>query len=171
MHNPFALLTTELMEAMLQEPKFFVRELYIRGQGTGSNKNIVPFLFTYYHKDSDVENHRAQYHFSQLKNDKYAFLYDSERPFHKERLLIAASQPSPYKCYVNLLLKKWKPPLVVRQQLHIYMQRRFKNWNNHQTNVQLKDRFGKLFLILSWELNQVEVPLEEIEKTGLCATI
>ena len=168
MHNPFAILTVELMEAMLKEPKLFVREYYKRGND--DNNNFIPILFTYYNKDRDMERHRADYHYTQLKKDKYAFLYDSENPEHKERLLKAATQPLPYQCYVNLLMKKWSPPLSLRQQLNKYILKNFNDWNNHKTNIQLKDRFGKLFLIVSWELNRVEIPLEEIENFKPCVT-
>lgn len=168
MHNPFALLTVELMEAMLKEPKLFVREYYKRAK---DDKNaLIPILFTYYNKERDMERHRAEYHYAQLKKDKYVFLYDSEEPEHQERLLKAASQPLPYECYVNLLIKKWNPPLLLRRQLNKYMLQNFKDWNNHKTNIQLKDRFGKLFLIASWDLSRVEIPLEEIENSAPCVT-
>lgn len=156
------------MEAMLKEPKLFVREHYMRAKD--DEKAFIPILFTYYNKERDMERHRADYHYAQLKKDNYAFLYDSENPEHKERLLKAAAQPLPYQCYVNLLLKKWSPPLLLRRQLNKYMLQNFKDWNNHKTNIQLKDRFGKLFLIASWELNRVEIPLEEIENSAPCVT-
>lgn len=171
MHNPLALMNVELMEAMLKEPKLFVREYYGRGRGTETADASIPLLFTYYNKERDMERHRADYHYAQLKKDKYAFLYDSEKPEHQERLLKAAAQPVPYQCYVNLLMKKWSPPLPLRRQLNKYMLVNFKDWNNHKTNIQLKDRFGKLFLIVSWELNRVEIPLEEIENFVPCVTI
>lgn len=168
MHNPFVLLTVELMNAMLKEPKLFVREHYMRAKD--DEKAFIPILFTYYNKERDMERHRADYHYAQLKKDNYAFLYDSENPEHKERLLKAAAQPLPYQCYVNLLMKKWSPPLLLRRQLNKYMLQNFKDWNNHKINIQLKDRFGKLFLIVSWELNRVEIPLEEIENSAPCVT-
>lgn len=168
MHNPFALLTVELMEAMLKEPKLFVREYYARGIMNMHNEQTIPLLFTYYNKERDMERHRADYHFAQLKNDKYAFLYDSENAQHKERLLKAAARPAPYQCYINLLMKKWSPPVTVRKQITQYMLHKFADWNHHKTNIQLKDRFGKLFLILSWDLSRVEVPLEEIESFVPC---
>ncbi|WP_407523617.1 hypothetical protein PDL71_17510 [Lacibacter sp. MH-610] len=168
MQNPFALLTVELMEAMLKEPKLFVRELYARGKRSATGDQTIPLLFTYYNKERDMERHRADYHYAQLKKDNYAFLYDSENPEHRERLLKAAAQPLPYQCYVNLLMKKWNPPLSLRRQLNTYMLNNFKDWNNHKTNIQLKDRFGKLFLIVSWEMNRVEIPLEEIENFTPC---
>jgi hypothetical protein len=170
MHNPFASITIELMEAMLKEPKLFVREHYSRGIENVNEAQTIPLLFTYYNKERDMERHRAHYHLAQLKKDKYAFLYDSENTEHKERLLRAAAQPMPYKCYVNLLMKKWSPPATLRTQLTQYMLHKFADWNHPKTNIQLKDRFGKLFLILSWDLSRVEVPLEEIESFVPCVT-
>lgn len=73
MHNPFALLTVELMEAMLKEPKLFVRELYARGKRSATGDQTIPLLFTYYNKERDMERHRADYHYAQLKKTTMHF--------------------------------------------------------------------------------------------------
>jgi hypothetical protein len=173
MHNPLALLTTPLMEAMLKEPKLFVREHYPRGFDHFDVQGTIPLLFTYYEKTKDVEYNRAHFHFRQLKEDAYAFIYDSENPLHRERLLKAASQPSPYKCYTNLLLAEWKAPAYLRTKMHNYMLHHLSWWNYNKTNslhVHLKDRYGKLFLQMSWKGNHAEVLLDDIENFSPCAT-
>lgn len=171
MHNPLAKLTVPLIQAMLNEPRHFVRQSYPRAKE--ENENRIPLLFTYYDKDKDMERHRAHYHFAQLKKDHAAFLYDSDNAAHRERLLKAAAQPLPYACYVNLLPKEWSPPLYLRNQIDAYMLHHLKYHTKEKaqsTSIHLKDRFGKLFLVLRWKGNRAEVPLEEIENFRVCVT-
>ena len=53
------------------------------------------------------------------------------------------------------------------------MQQHFPWWNYNKTqqlHIHLKDKYGKLFLQLSWKANRAEVLLEEIENVTICAT-
>lgn len=173
MHNPFSLISVQLMEAMLKEPTFFVREYYYRGFDHFDDPGKIPLLLTYYQKEKDTEYTRAFFHHRQIAADHYAFLYDTEIPEHRERLLTAATQPSPYKIYINLLPAPWAPPHWLRNRIHEYMQHHLNWWNYNKTNslhIHLNDRYGKLFLLLSWKGNSTEVLLEEIENFRACAT-
>lgn len=173
MHNPLALLSPQLMRAMMKEPKLFVREYYQRGHVHFDASGTIPLLLTYYEKEKDVEYNRAHFHMQQLQEDRYAFLYDSENMQHQKRLLLAAAQPSPYKIYTNVLVAEWKAPPFLRTKIHTYMQHHFSWWNYTKTNslhIHLKDRYGKLFLQLSWKGNHAEVLLDEIENFRLCVT-
>ena len=173
MHNPFALISPRLMEAMLQEPTFFVREYYPRGHDHFDEPGTIPLLLTYYQKDKDTEYTRALFHYRQLKADRFAFLFNSEVPDHQQRLLTAATQPQPCKIYINLLPAPWAPPHWLRTNIHAYMQHNLSWWNYSKSNslhIHLNDRYGKLFLLLGWKGNSAEVPLEEIENFRPCVT-
>ena len=173
MYNPLAEISTPIMETMLKEPKLFVREYYPRGFSHYHAPGTIPLLLTYYEKDKAVEASRALFHLRQLELDKYLFLYDSENPDHQNRLRIAATQIQPYKIYINLLIKEWEPPAFLKTKIHTYMQHHFAWWNYSKTNslhIHLKDRYGKLFLQLSWKANQAEVLLDEVENFRPCVT-
>jgi hypothetical protein len=85
--------------------------------------------------------------------------------------LKAAAQPLSYKCYINLLTAEWKAPAYLRTKIHNYMLHHLSWWNYDKTNslhVHLKDRYGKLFLLLSWKGNRAEVLLDDIENFSPC---
>lgn len=161
------------MEAMFKDSKLFVREYYPRGHDHFDEPGTVPLLLTYYEKDTPIEYNRAHFHIRQLQEDRYAFLYDSENAEHQKRLVTAATQPPPYKIYINLLTAEWKAPSYLRSKIHSYMQCHFSWWHYNKTNslhIHLKDRYGKLFLLLSWKGNSAEVLLDEVENFSVCAT-
>lgn len=173
MHNPLAQLTPPLLEAMLKEPKLFVREYYPRGHDHFEEPGTVPLLLTYYEKETAIDYNRAHFHIGQLQEDRYAFLYDGENAAHQKRLFTAATQPPPYKIYMNLLTTEWKPPSYLRTKIHHYMQTHLSWWNYSKTNslhIHLKDRYGRLFLQLSWKGNRTEVLLDDVENLSVCAT-
>jgi len=116
---------------------------------------------------------RAFFHYRQVQQNHYSYLYDSENAEHRQRLWIAATQPPPCKVYINLLPAPWAPPNELRAAIHAYMKEHFRWWNYnqaHSLHIQLNDRYGKMFLLLSWKGKSAEVPLEEIELFRPCAT-
>lgn len=173
MYNPLALLTPPLVSVLIKSPKLFVREYYKRGLPADSSKIVLPFLLTCYDKENDVEQSRALFHFKQLEGKRYACLYDSENKEDCRKLLVAASQPEGYAVFINMLTVKWVPPFFLRNKIHTYMQHHLPWWNYNKINqlhIHLKDRYGKLYIQLSWKANKAEVILEEIENSTVCAT-
>ena len=169
MYNPLAKLTPALLEAMLATPKLFVRQSYARGIPITDDPNSIALLFTYYEKDDPIEKNRANIHLAQLQKDPYCFLYDSEDPTHHERLQLAAAATAPYLVYTNLLYQQWKAPPWLRKKIHDYMLQDYPWWNYGKTNqlhIHLKDRYGFLYLQLSWKAHKAEVLLEEVEGFG-----
>jgi len=167
MYNPFAVITPELMNSILKQPKLFVRQHYPRGSDHSDNDKTTGLLLTYYYKEDHIEVNRAHFHMQQLADDQYRFLYDSEKEEHRERLIQAASQPAGYKIYLNLLPKTWKPSVLLRRKIHGYMQHNLPWWDyntNNKLHIHLKDRYGKLYLLLGWKGNKADVLLENIEK-------
>lgn len=168
MHNPFIPLSDKILEALMQEPMLFVREAYPRGNASYGNHEHTCLLLTYYDKRNDLERNRALFHVQQLKHDRMVFLYDSENEEHRSRLYKAAMQPPPFKVYINILETEWRPETSLRNQIHAYVSNHLKRDNNHQIkklHIQLKDRYGKLFLVLTWKGNRTEVLLDTIETT------
>jgi hypothetical protein len=166
-YNPLALISPQLIKAMINEPKYFVRQYYTRGQNRSGN---IPLLLTYYEQANHYEANRAQFHMQQIQHDKYRFLYDSKNPQHVQRLLAAATQPQGYAVYTNLLPKAWKPPASLRNKLHLYMQHTKPWWNYKQApqlHIHLKDRYGKLYLLLNWQNHRADVLLNDVENFKL----
>lgn len=171
-YNPYVLLQPPLLEAMLRQPMFLVRQYYARGQHPMHESGTIPLLFTHYiHHEVDTE--RALRHMRLLKKDPYRFLYDSTNPEHREKLFRAATQPAGYAVYVNLLPKAWKPSETLKRKISTYVQQQLPWWQytaKDQLKVTLKDRYGELFLGLLWKHQQTEVNLEAIETFRPCAT-
>lgn len=173
MYNPLAAISDQLIEVMLQSPKLFVREYYPRGLAFEDAPGTIPLLLTYYEKDQPTEVSRAHFHFKQLEQDRYRFLYDSENVAHQARLRRATHCGTTYKIFINLLPHQWEPPDFLKKKIHTYMQHHLPWWNYSKSNslhVHLRDRYGKLFLELSWKANQAEVLLDEVENFRPCVT-
>ena len=169
MLNPYALLTPQILQAMLKQPMLFVRQHYPRGADP-HNPDIIPLLFTHYLIRID-DRERAERHMRLLLKDKYRFLYDSTQQEQLEKLHHAATQPAGYRVYINLLPRKWKPGDALKQKISRYMVERLPWWKyspSDKLNVTLKERYGELYIALLWKGQQTEVHLDEIEKSGVC---
>ena len=172
MLNPYAILTPALLQAMLKQPLYFVRQYYPRGRDTTDSPTTSILLTHYAHHDTDKE--RADRHMRLLMNDRYRFLYNSNDPEHRAKLEIAASQPEGFRVYINLLPKKWKPSDQIKKMVAHYVTGHMPAWRYSpadKLNVTLKERYGELFLALLWKGQQCEVHLDLVENPGLCATI
>jgi len=172
MYNPYVILTPEILNAMLRQPMLFVRQLYERGRDAYED-NTIPLLLTHYgHHETDRE--RAERHMRLLLKDPYRFMYDSTREEDINKLTIAASQPDGYRIYINLLPKEWKAPDRLKIRISNYISQQLPWWNyspSDKLKVTLKERYGLLFLALLWRGQQTEVLLDDIENSGVCATI
>lgn len=172
MYNPYSILTTEILEAMLRQPMYFVRQHFERGINTADKKDTIPLLLTHYiHHETDKE--RAERHMRLLWKDPYRFQYDSSIPAHAEKLRIAATQPKGYKLFINLLPQKWKADEYLKKKINSYVVNKLSWWNYRHPDklgVVMKERFGRLYIGLLWKGQQTEVDLEEIENFNLCVT-
>ena len=165
MYNPFVLLTPQILEAMLRQNMYFVRQYYPRGLGEKDKDGTISLLFSHY-IHYPVEKERSLKHYRVIKDDPFRFIYDTTITGHKEKLRAAAAQPEGYRIYTNLLPKKWVCPLMIRRKLDIYMEERFEWWKfnrNNNLKIQLQDLYGELYLLLNWKGNKVEVILGEVE--------
>lgn len=165
MLNPYVLLTPELLNAMLKQPLYFVRQYYQRGENNFDNTNKIPILLTHY-SHHEIDSERAKRHMRLLWNDRLRFLYDSNNNEHLEKLKIAATQPRGYKIYTNVLVKDWVSPKHIKSKLYYYLTKTLhvdSKLTNENVRIHLKDLFGKLYLIVSWKGTKVEVLLDEIE--------
>ena len=170
-YNPYVLMTPELLRAMLQQPMYFVRQHFPRGKKNAAD-NAIPLLLTHYiHHEVDTE--RAQRHMRLLIHDRYRRLYDSTKTDDRKKLEIAACQPEGYRIYVNLLDRPWKATEKWKKKIDTYIRLHLGYWHytsSGKLEVTLKDRYGDLFLGLSWKHHQTEVHLEDIENVLTCAT-
>ena len=173
MYNPFSLLSVQLLTAMVKSPKLFVREYYERGKPNSHQKTIQPFLLTWYDKEDEVEKSRAYFHLQQLPASSKPYLYDSEHLADYAKLLIAANQPIGFAIYINVLATQWQAPTYLKKCIHQYMLQHLTWWHytkTHQLNLHLKDKYGKLYVQLSWKNNKAEVLLQHIENCTVCVT-
>jgi len=172
MYNPYTLLTKEILDAMLQQPMYFVRQDYPRGSDHFDKERTTSLLLTHYvQKGDDYE--RAARHLRLLMTDKYRFRYDSENSEHLQKLKIAASQPEGYKIYINLLPKAWKANDIFKRKINTYLLHNFPWWNyssKDNLKVTLKERYGNLYIAMLWKGQQTEVDLNEIENILSCVT-
>jgi hypothetical protein len=163
--NPYIFLTPPLLDAMLKQPMYFVRQYYRRGLN-GSESDKIPLLLSHYsHHEIDAE--RAKRHMRLLWNDKFRFMYDTTNKEHMEKLKIAASQPPGYKIYTNVMMKEWAPPRHIRNNIFHYLKNKVPaepNFRNEKLRIQLKDLFGEFYLVINWRETKVEVILDELEK-------
>lgn len=170
MHNPYSLLTTEILSAMIKQKMYFIRQQYDRGKDV-FQVNTIPLLLTHYgHHETDLE--RAERHYRLLWRDRYRYLYDTTKAEDIDKLKIAALQPEGYRIYINLLPKKWKAPDMLKTQIGTYVRNKLPWWNYSPANklkVTLKERYGLLFIVLLWRGQQTEVLLEDIENYRVCA--
>lgn len=171
MYNPYSILTPPILDALLRQPMYFVRQHYPRGLLAGGEK-IVPLLLTHY-PHHEVDRERAERHLRLLMKDPYRCLYDSTDPEQVKRLETAASQPGGFRVYINLLPKKWKAGDGLKIKISRYVKDKLPWWNYSPADklkVTLKERYGELFIALLWRGQQTEVLLEDIENFRLCAT-
>ena len=171
MHNPYTLLTPALLEAMLKQPLYFVRQHYARGQDV-FRKKTIPLLLTHYGQ-AEPDRERADRHLRLLGKDPYRFLYDSTETAHRQKLQTAAAQPEGYAVYINLLPQTWKAPALLKMRIGQYVREKLPWWNYSPADklkVTLKERYGHLFIALLWKGQQTEVLLEDIENFRVCAT-
>lgn len=172
MLNPYAILTPSLLDAMLRQPMYYVRQHYERGHDPLMDDNTVPLLFTHYtHHETDVE--RVHRHMRLLHKDPYRFLYNSREPEHLEKLRVAAQQPAGFRIYINLLPRQWKAGDGLKRKINSYLMHRLPWWHYSPADklkVTLKERYGLLYLAMLWRGQQTEVLLSEIENFRPCAT-
>ena len=172
MLNPYTLLTPALLDAMLKQPMYFVRQYYERGTGVWDSDKNIPLLLTHYaHHETDRE--RVERHMRLLMKDPYRFVYDSTNPTHLEKLKLAAHQPDGYSVYINLLPDKWKAGDGLKKKISGYVMHHLPWWQYSPADklkVTLKERYGQLYLALLWRGQQTEVILTEIENFRQCAT-
>jgi len=166
MYNPFALLSVPLMQALLKSNQYYVRQTYERGRDHFDELVKLSLLITYYYGDA-IETTRAQMHYKLLVKDRYRFLYDGTIPEHRERLLIAASQPEGYKVYVNLLPAKWKAPDLLRDKIAGYVAKALPEWKvdrYSKLDIVLQEKYGNLYLDLHWKGRSATVQLDAVEQ-------
>lgn len=162
MHNPLALLTRELLDALIKEGQLhFVRQVYHRGMQQYEPGLKGVFLFSYY---SDKET--AKKHFKVLVNDQYADLYDATIPEQKERLYKAASQPAGYQIYISMLKdKEWQPSPELGPKLKRYISAQgWKPGRGATVGIDIFIEFGELFLTLKSGPDKLKVKLSDIER-------
>jgi hypothetical protein len=162
MHNPFPLYSERLLDALIKAGhKYFVRQTYKRGFDHFDTEQRGSFLITHYN-----DLNKANIHYEALTNDGNRFLYDISNSEHLEKLRVASRQPVGYKIYTPLLQQEWKPSPQIAQGIRRYIdyKLRWKPAREETVQTNLFTQFGELFITLKFRIQEVKVPLADIEK-------
>jgi len=162
MHNPLALLTTELLQALLAHGfTFFIRQSYPRGMDHFDPALKECFLITPY-----AEMGEAQRHFQHIVADPRRRIYLVDQPEELDKLYLAAAQPDGYKIFVDkLAAPKWRVPADMNSKIHRYLRANTK-WKTREGEiaVNLFLHFGELMLRLTNGREEIKINLNEIER-------
>ncbi|MEJ7766740.1 MAG: hypothetical protein WKF89_02940 [Chitinophagaceae bacterium] len=163
MLNPFSSLTKPLLEAFVKAgKKYFVRQTFSRGKSRLDQPIKGYFIFTHY---ADIAH--AQHHFGAIEHDPHRFLYEWDKPGHKEKLLIAADSPPGFKIYSSLFEKDWQVHLsgILKENVKRYIDNNlhWKPGGSETVDFQVYNNYGELYAKLKLRSQEVRLKLEEIE--------
>lgn len=162
MYNPFGLLTMKLLQALIKAGNvYFVRQTYRRGLDIFDESNRGAFLLSHY-----TDAVKAQVHYDAIAHDGNRFIYDANNDEQLKKLEIAAGQPQGFRVYSPLLEKEWKPSGLLSDKIRHYVSANLL-WTpgrNDTVKADLFVRFGELFITLKHRMQEIQVPLSEIEK-------
>lgn len=162
MFNPFTLFSPELLAAFIKaERTYFVRQEFPRG--IRDEENIRVFLFSHY---PDIAF--AKEHYGAIAHDSSRKLYNWADEQDREKLLIAASQPTGYKIFSSLVVPDWKERAerLLTQQVRRFVSGKLE-WHprrSEKVTFDLFIQFGDLYARLYLRNEELRVKLEEIEK-------
>ena len=159
MFQPFQPFTAPLLEALvLKGKRFFVRQTYTRYKGTHA------FLLSHYSQRVTAEDH-----FGAIAHDPNRFLYCWNEDSHRQRLMRAATDPSPYLVFAALFRADWEKsiPGHFADCLRQYIGKL--GWQPRrddgvQTHYEIQ--FGELFIRIRQGRKEVQVKLEDVERCG-----
>jgi len=164
MYNPLPLLSTGLLEDELRKGKrWFVRQSFARGMEAGIT---AAFMIRSYTAD---EESTALLHLKAIEKDRHAFLYDASLGPHRERLSVAARQPTGYRVfYAARKGVEWKPPDNYQQKMRHYIRTHHPAWipqkPGEKIEIGLFEEFGQFFLKFTYDGEDDTIPFDLIEK-------
>lgn len=162
MHNPLALLSKDILDAIIAEGHtYFVRQSYSRGVDHFDSRIEGVFLFTHYKDRETAETHLAQL------NDIHARVYDIADDTQKQNLYIAAGQPAGYQIYAAILKsQQWEPSPQLGPKIRQYIRYNtsWKPAKGETVRVELYLSFGELYVRLRSGAAKIEASLSEIER-------
>lgn len=163
MFNPFALLTTPLLQAFAESgKKFFVRQTFTRAKDHFHDQIKGYFIISHY-----AEKGHAEHHFGAISEDPYKFMYEWENAEHRKKLLTASKQPEGFKIYASVFNKDWERHLTnpLKQKLRYYVEGKL-GWKPSVAETVQFDvyvNYGEVYAKLKLRSQEVRIKLEEIE--------
>ena len=163
MFNPLAIWTEKALDGFVREGKrYFVRQRFDRARSPFAGEEKRCFLFCHYQVYT-----QAREHYDALMDDPDRFLYDWEVELHRQKLLLAASQPAGYEIYTNTFMPDWERHITSRlkQKIRGFIQTH--GWKPGREDGVLIDfypHFGEVMVTLRFRDQKLSVKLEEIEK-------
>jgi len=164
MYNPLPLLSTGLLEDELKKGKrWFVRQTYVRGMTASLRASIMIRSYP------AEEEATAREHLKAIEKDKHAFLYDASLQEHRDRLAIAARQPTGYRVfYAARKGVEWRPPDNYQQKMRHYIRTHHPAWipqkAGEKIEIGLFEEFGQFFLKFTYDGEDDTISFDLIEK-------
>ncbi|PSL47555.1 hypothetical protein CLV51_102412 [Chitinophaga niastensis] len=162
MHNPLALLSAALVNALLENGfTLFVRQSYPAGRDHTDTHIKEIFLITPY-KDIGEANQ----HFQHIRFDHRKYIYQAQHTEEIAKLYVAAAQLSGYKVYAALLQQEeWDPPLYMDPAMRRYisLKTKWKPDRSEEVTAELFLHYGELYFTLKYGHEEIKVPLSDIE--------
>ena len=163
MFNPFYLFTSELLLKLTEHGKiFFVRQTFLRAKDPFDENTKGHFLISHYNNLTT-----AMDHYGAISYDGNRFLYDWTKEEHRDKLIVAASQPKGYKIYSTVFKPDWEKHITGRMKDKMRMYVKKLGWKplpgeGLTTNYELQ--FGELYIRLRYGTREAKIKFEEIEK-------
>lgn len=163
MFNPFALLSAPLLQAFVNTgKKFFVRQRFNRASDHFHDQVQGYFIITHY-----AEKGHAEHHYGAISQDPYKCFYEWENDEHRNKLIVAASQPEGYKIYAAVFVPDWQKHITnpLKQKLRNYVESKL-GWKPSVAETVAFDiyvNYGELYAKLKLRNQEVRIKLAEIE--------
>ena len=165
MFNPFYPFTETLLQAMVDQGKFyFVRQSFRRGFNASPFQLKACFLMTHYD-----EMELAEEHFLSLVDDHHRFLYCWEIEEHRQRLKRATLPYTTYSIYSATLHDNWESQLPRKTKKDLKRYISGLGWrprSGEEVKAVLELRKGELFICLRCGKRRADLTFEELENFG-----
>ncbi len=164
MFNPFALLTTPLLNAFIRAGKtIFVRQTFRRGLFHAGDDVKGAYIFTHY---NDIGH--AEFHYGAINHDSGKFLYQWDDLLQRRKLQVAAANPAGFRIYSTVFENDWENHITdpLKERVKRYVESDL-GWRPSRADTVIFDiyvTYGELYVRIRLRGQQVRVKLSDIEK-------
>lgn len=163
MFNPLYPFTKDVLDQTVKRGcRYFVRNTYLQAFDHFNECIEGYFLFSHYDDPS-----KAEAHFNSIGNDPHRFLYEWDKPAHRERLMMAAGNPKGYRIYSTYFFPDYKKKITknLKDKINKYMYRHtdWKPGSGETVNIDFYLQFGLLYLTMKYAGQELKIKFADIE--------